>query len=151
MYTFYLLILPTESSTVSHFFNAYCMTMYSSNLWRFNSGRNCLEKIYKTKKKIRWKTHNKLLHHINNCLEILLARRCIKFINGIINSEHSLHSRIALYNCKIITGDYIRYLMYKYRMSYKDWYSPLYNIISIYLRICIKLLLYFTLLYGFNY
>ena len=46
------------------------------------------------------KTHNDLLHHINNCLpiEILLEKRCIKFIyNIIINSEHSLHSRIALY------------------------------------------------------
>ena len=66
--------------------------------------------------KIDRKTHNNLLHHINNCLhiEILVERRCIKFIRVIINSEHLLHSRIALYS------------LYKdvvYRL-----YRPLYNV-----------------------
>ena len=53
------------------------------------------------------KTHNDLLHHINNCLpiEIQLEKRCIKFIYNIINSEHSLHSRIALYS--LYNGDTI--------------------------------------------
>ena len=42
-----------------------------------------------------------------------------------------LHSRIALYslyNGDTTLGENIRYFMYKYKMSYKDWYSPFYNI-----------------------
>ena len=45
---------------------------------------------------------------------------------NIINSEHSLHSRIALYslyNGDTTVDENIRYFMYKYKMSYKDWYS----------------------------
>ena len=52
-------------------------------------------------------------------------------IYNIINSEHSLHYRIALYslyNGDTTLGENIRYFMYKYKMSYKDWYSPFYNI-----------------------
>ena len=83
--------------------------------------RKCICRIWK----INSKTHNYLLHHINNCLsiDILLEKRCIKFIYSIINSEHSLHSRIALYS--LYNGDttlveHIRYFMYKCKMSYKD-------------------------------
>ena len=115
------------------------MNLYSCQTWRFNNKkhlkaihvawRKCIRRIWK----LNSKTHNDLLHHINNCLpiEILLEKRCIKFIYNIINSEHSLHSRIALYS--LYNGDTtlcenIRYFMYKYKMSYKDWYSPFYNI-----------------------
>ena len=44
---------------------------------------------------------------------------------------HSLHSRIVLYflcNGDTTLGENISYFMYKYKMSYKDWYSPFYNI-----------------------
>ena len=83
--------------------------------------------------KLNSKTHNDLLHHINNCLpiELLLEKRCIKFIYKIINSKHSLHSIItlySLYNGDTTLGENIRNFMYKYKMSYKDWYSPFYNI-----------------------
>ena len=52
-------------------------------------------------------------------------------IINIINSEHSLHSRIALYslyNDDTTLGKNIRYFMYKYKISYKDWYNPFCNI-----------------------
>ena len=42
-----------------------------------------------------------------------------------------LHSRIALYslnNGDTTLGENIRYFMYKYNISYKDWYSHFYNI-----------------------
>ena len=44
------------------------------------------------------KTHNVLLHNnINYCLliDVILEKPCIALIYNIINSEHSLHSRIA--------------------------------------------------------
>ena len=48
-----------------------------------------------------WKTNSKT----NNCLPIyiLVEKRCIKFIFNIINSEHLLHSQIALYS--LYNGD----------------------------------------------
>ena len=44
---------------------------------------------------------------INNCLPInrLLEKQCMKFTSNIINSEHSLQSRIALYS--LCNGDTI--------------------------------------------
>ena len=114
----------TESCTVSNLFNSFCMNLYSCQTWRFNNKkqlkaihvawRKCIRRIWK----LNSKTHNDLLHHI-------------KFIYNIINSEHSLHSRIALYslyNGDTTLGENIRYFMDKYKMSYKDWYSPFYNI-----------------------
>ena len=121
----------TESYTVSNLFNSFCMNLYSCQTWRFNNKkhlkaihvawRKCIRRIWK----LNSKTHNDLLHHINNCLpiEILLEKRCIKFIYNIINSEHSLHSRIALYslyNGDTTLGENIRYFMSKYKMSNKD-------------------------------
>ena len=103
-------------------------------MWRFNNKkhlkaihvawRKCIRRIWK----LNSKTHNDILQHINNCLRIdtLLEKRCIKFICNIINSEHSLHSRIALYslyNGDTTLGENIRYFMYRYKMSYKDWYK----------------------------
>ena len=91
---------------VSNLFNSFCMNLYSCQTWCFNNKkhlkvihvawRKCICRIWK----LNSKTHNDLLHHINNCLpiEILLEKRCIKFIYNIIDSEHSLHSRIALYS-----------------------------------------------------
>ena len=98
------------------------MNLYSCQTWRFNNKkhlkaihvawRKCIRRIWK----LNSKTHNDLLHHINNCLpiEILLEKWCIKFIYNIINSEHSLHSRIALYslyNGDTTLGENIRYTL----------------------------------------
>ena len=101
----------TESCTASNLFNSFCMNLYSCQTWRFNNKkhlkaihvawRKCIRRILK----LNSKTNNDLLHHINNYLpiEILLEKRCIKFIYNIINSEHSLHYRIALYS--LYNGD----------------------------------------------
>ena len=80
-------------------------------MWCFNNNkhlkaihaawRKCIRLIWK----LNSKTHNDLLHHINNWLSIaiLLEKWCIKFIYNIINSVHSLHSRIVLYS--LYNGD----------------------------------------------
>ena len=118
-------------------FNSFCMNQYSCQMWRFNNKKSlkaihvAWRKYIRRIWKINFKTHE-LLHHIKNCLplDILLEKRCIKCIYNIINSEHSLHSRIALYslynaiNGDTTLGEHIKYFMYKYKMSYKDWYSP---------------------------
>ena len=43
----------TACSTISHFFNVYCMSMYSSNLWRFNDGIIWNHRITAWRKSIR--------------------------------------------------------------------------------------------------
>ena len=57
--------------------------------------RTCMCRIWE----IMYNTYNVLLHHIN-CfpVDVLVEKRCITLIYSIINSEHSLHSRIALYS-----------------------------------------------------
>lgn len=129
----------TESVTLAKLFNSYCMNIYSSQLWQYNkfncvnsfyvSWRKCIRRVWK----LNSRTHSNLLHHINDCLpiDILLEKRCIKFLWNLINSNYLLHSKIAKYslsNCDTKIGENIRYFMYKYKMSYKDWYSPLYLI-----------------------
>ena len=64
-----------------------------------------MEKMYTTYQENQLATSYVLLHHINNCLSIyiLLEKRYIKCIYSIINNEHLLHSRIALYS--LYNGD----------------------------------------------
>ena len=92
------------------------MNLYSYQTWRFNN-----------------KKHLKAIHVAWRKCILLLEKRCINFIynNIIINSEHSLHSRIVLYSLysgDTILGENIIYFMYTYKMSNKYWYSFFYNI-----------------------
>ncbi len=129
----------TESCTISNLFSSYCMNVYGCQLWQYNKHK-CLEPLFvawrKTIRriwKINYRTHNNLLHHINNCLpiDIQLEKRCIKYIWNLINSEHKMYNRIVGYslnNRNTIIGENVRYCMYKYKLSFKDWYSSLCSI-----------------------
>ena len=68
----------THSSTLSVLFQSYCMIVYGSQLWSYNDFR-AVERFYTAwRKTIRriWRidkrTHNLLIHAINNCLPISL-------------------------------------------------------------------------------
>ena len=52
----------SESSTISHLFNAYCMSMYSRYLWRFNNGKKLKPVHTVWRKSIRriWKLDRKI-------------------------------------------------------------------------------------------
>ena len=74
--------------------------------------------------------HNSLLHTINNCLpiDLLLEKRCIKFIWNLFNSAYELHKSIirgSFYNKGSSIAENIRYFMYKYSISMYDWEKPL--------------------------
>ena len=57
--------------------------------------------------------HYKELHHINNCLPPYILLK-IRWIHGIINSEHSLYSTFALYSLyNTLLGENIQYFMYE--------------------------------------
>ena len=77
-------------------------------------------------------------------IDVLLEKRCMKFIWNLLNSDYKMHARIAKYslnNCDTSIGENF---IYKYKLSYKDWYSPFCNInkaINNYVAInCIQML-----------
>ena len=92
----------THSSTLSVLYNSYCMNVYGSQLWCFNDHKSINRFYVAWRKTIRriWhidkRTHDSLLHTINKCLPInlLLEKRCIKFIWNLFNSSYELHKSI---------------------------------------------------------
>ena len=125
-----------HSSTLSVLYNSYCMNAYGSQLWCFNDYKS-VERFYiawrKTIRRI-WRidkrTHNVLTNLINGCLPInlMLEKRCIKFIWNFFNSTHELHKTVAIncfYNQGSTLAENIRYLMYKYNILIDDWHRPL--------------------------
>ena len=128
-----------ESTTLSRLFSSYCMNVYGSSLWRYNNLRNiecfCISwrKAIRKLWKIPYRTHNDLVYLINKCDPIvsILEKRCAKFLWNLFNSDNVLFSRIcrySVYNSDTAMGENIRYFMYKYNISYNDWYGNLSNI-----------------------
>ena len=126
----------THSSTLSVLFQSYCMNVYGSQLWSYNDFR-AVERFYTAwRKTIRriWRidkrTHNLLIHAINNCLPIslLLEKRCIKFIWNLFNSPYAIHKSVvngSFHNKGSTISENIRYFMYKYDINMYDWGKPL--------------------------
>ena len=80
--------------------------------------------------RIPYRTHTNLIHLINNsyAINIILEKRCIKFIWNLINSTNNLYKQIvkySLYNCTTTLGENIRYFMHKYIIDHGDWNGPI--------------------------
>ena len=122
----------SECSTLSHLFNTYCMNIYGSPLWKYYD-KKLLELFYVAwRKSLRrvWNisnvTHNILLPYIHNChpIEVILKKRCIKFVWSLFNSNYALYSnilRLSLQNGNSTMGENVRYLMHKYGIVNSDW------------------------------
>ena len=122
----------SECSTLSHLFNTYCMNIYGSPLWKYYD-KKLLELFYVAwRKSLRrvWNisnvTHNNLLPYIHNChpIEVILEKRCIKFVWSLFNSNYALYSnilRLSLQNGNSTMGENVRYLMHKYGIVNSDW------------------------------
>ena len=72
------------------------------------------------------RTHNTLINLINGCLPVnlMLEKRCIKFMWNLFNSQYELHESVvkySFYNGESTLAENIRYLMYKYGISIDDW------------------------------
>ena len=93
----------THSSTLSVLFKSYCMNVYGSQLGvimilehaveRFHTAwRKTIRRIWRIDKR----THNLLIHAINNYLPIslLLEKKIIKFIWNLFNSRYSVHKSV---------------------------------------------------------
>ena len=71
-------------------------------------------------------THNNLLPFIHNChpIDVILEKRCIKFVWSLYNSNYALYSnilRFSLQNGNSTLGENVRYLMHKYDIVNSDW------------------------------
>ena len=129
-----------ESTTLSLLCNSYCMNVYGSQLWRLNN--KSVERFYVAwRKSIRriWRldnrTHNALINLINGCLPVnlMLEKRCIKFICNLFNSPYELHKSVvkySFYNGGSTLAENIRYLMYKYDISIDDWDDSLSYVVN---------------------
>ena len=117
------------------------MNIYGSTQWKYNSHsivdnfcvsrRKIVRRLWKTP----YRTHNSLVHQINNCdyIDCILEKRCVKFLWNLFNSDNVLFSRIIRYsshNSDTIIGKNVRYFMYKYKIVYDDWFSELSNIFN---------------------
>ena len=121
---------------MSVLFKSYYMNVYGSQLWGYNDFR-AVERFYTAwRKTIRriWRndkrTHNLLIHGINNCspISLLLEKRCIKFIWNLFNSPYAVHKSVingSFYNKGSSISENIRYFMYKYDTNMYDWGKPL--------------------------
>ena len=81
------------------------------------------------------RTHNALINLINGCLPVnlILEKRCIKFIWNRFNSRYELHKSVvkySFYNGGSTLAENIRYLMYKYDISIDDWDEPLSYVVN---------------------
>ena len=124
-----------DSVTLSTLFKTYCMNLYGSQMWRYNdkttrSFYTCWRKAIRRLYNIPYRTHNILVHHIINSypIDVVLEKRCIKYIWNLINSGCKLHADIvflSMDNMYSTIGENMRYFMYKYKFSTNDWYRPL--------------------------
>ena len=101
------------------------MNIYGSPLCKYYD-KKLLELFYVAwRKSLRrvWNisnvTHNNLLPYIHNGhpIEVILKKRCIKFVWSLFNSNYALYSnilRLSLQNGNSTMGENVRYLMHKY-------------------------------------
>ena len=78
------------------------MNLYGSQIWRYNdkttrSFYTCWRKAIRRLYNIPYRTHNILVHYIINSypIDVVLEKRCIKYIWNLINSGCKLHADIV--------------------------------------------------------
>ena len=121
-----------KSDTIVMLFKSYCMNIYGSQIWKlynnevnifYTAWRKAIRQIHK----LPYRTHTILINHIIQCylIDIILEKRCIKFIWGLMNSEHILFNNIikfSLFNMSTTIDENIKYCMYKYNITMSDRY-----------------------------
>ena len=78
----------SNSSTLSVLCKSYCMNIYGSTLWRYNNHSIIVN--FCVSWRIPYRTHNSLVHLINNCdsIDCILEKRCVKFLWNLFNVHH---------------------------------------------------------------
>ena len=87
-------------------------------------------------------SHNILIPYIHNTLacNVILDKRCIKFLWTLFNSGYDIYRTIikySLHNRNTTLGENVRYFMHKYNIVFTDWFENidiLYNKIDMYVK-----------------
>ena len=118
-----------DSSILSILHNTYCMSIYGSQLWKFNRFSNVNKFYIAWRKTVRrmWKvnscTHNVLINKINRCapIDVILEKRCIKFLWSLLNSRYALYRKIvkmSFTNMNSAISENVKFFMYKYNFKF---------------------------------
>ncbi len=139
-----------DSSILSTLFRSYCLNVYGSQIWTYNDAYintfyTCYRKAIRRIWNIPNRTHNNLVYLIDNThpINVILEKRCIKYLWTLINSECHLYRQLteySTYNMTTTLGENKRYFMFKYNISQSDWNQPihvLYHKIDMYCKIII--------------
>ena len=114
----------TDCKTLSRLFNTYCTNIYGSPLWKhfdrkllepfYIAWRKCIRRVWK----IPFTSHNVLLLYIHNTIafNVILEKRCIKFLWTLFNSGYDIYRTIiknSLHNRNTTLGENVRYFIHK--------------------------------------
>ena len=85
--------------------------------------RKSIRKIWK----ISPRSHCNLLHHINDPIDNIMEKRCIKFIWNLMNSTILFYRTVkhSLSMSSTTLGENIRYFIFKCGIYMSEWYGPL--------------------------
>ena len=124
----------------SSLFSTYCLDAYGSQLWKFYNNSNAMyftawRKIIRKLWCLPYQTHCRFLHTINDSIpiDVILEKRCIKFLWSSINSFNQIVKSLSLSSIKCsssVFGENYRFLSYKYNILPTDWFLPFYHILN---------------------
>lgn len=114
---------------------SYCMCLYGSQLWNYSS-------VYVSRMFVAWRkvirllwnvpyqTHCNILPVLSNTLpvDLLLEKRCIKFIWSCINSNNPIVKSVTLSSInspKSTLGENYRHFSYKFSITPHQWQLPM--------------------------
>ena len=78
--------------------------------------------------------------HSSKTFDVILEKRCIKFLWTLFNSNYDLYRTIikySLHNGNTTLGENVRYFMHKYNIFFTEWFeniNTLYKKIDLYVK-----------------
>ena len=118
------------------------MNIYGNQIWHYSisypnkiyiSCRKVMRRFWKIVK-IPYKTHNKFIYIVNNCvsIDVTVENRCNKYLWNLINSKCKLYNNMAnltLNNVSTTIDENIRFFTYTMRFEKMIGMNRLINII----------------------
>ena len=118
-------------STLDSLHRTYCMHMYGCELWNLNRSyfkdfKVAWRKIKRPIWRLRYRTHNAIVHNLSYNLDFQIDTRMIMFIHSCLNHNNIVCKSIVLskhYCVKSTFRSKYKYLSCKYGIPQDDWYT----------------------------
>ena len=122
-----------DSFSRCKFHTSFCMSLYVSELWDYNSRYNedicvALRKTIRKLFRLPYRTHNHIVCGITEDISIKLHRRVTKFMYSIVHSNNDtvrLMTAFFLSTEASFLAENLRYIMYTYKTLMFAWYKEL--------------------------